>query len=128
MNDTLVKERKNSHDKKIMNFIKNNKLNVHQEMVTHSTPTYQNDGKSTSQVDYIFSNNNTTIVMEHDPINSSSHLPVIANLTKTLKATAKKGKNSNTTYKLLWEKVDKKEYQNVFNQLLATYNWNITMM
>ena len=111
-----------------MNFIKNNKLNVHQEMVTHSTPTYQNDGKSTSQVDYIFSNNNTTIVMEHDPINSSSHLPVISNITKTLKATAKKGKNSNTTYKLLWEKVDKKEYQNVFNQLLATYNWNITMM
>ena len=51
-----------------MNFIKNNKLNVHQEMVTHSTPTYHNDGKSTSQVDYIFSNNNTTIVMEHDLI------------------------------------------------------------
>jgi hypothetical protein len=132
MNDTLVKERKNSHDKKLMNFIKNNKLNVHQEMVTHSTPTfYHNDGKSTSQIDYIFSNNDvidTTIVMGHDPINSSSHLPVIANLTKTLKATAKKGKKSNTTYKLLWEKVDKKEYQNVFNQLLATYNWNITMM
>ena len=69
MNGTLVKERNNSHDKKLMNFIKNNKLNVHQEMVTHSTPTfYHNDGKSTSQIDYIFSNNDiidTTIVMEH---------------------------------------------------------------
>ena len=111
-----------------MNFIKNNKLNVHQEMVTHSIPTfYHNDGKSTSQIDYIFSNNDiigTTIVMEHDPINSSSHLPVIANLTKTLQATAKKGKKSHSTYKLLWEEVDKKEYQNVFNQLLTTCNWN----
>jgi hypothetical protein len=92
-------------------------------MVTHSNPTYHNDGKSMSQVDYIFSNNNTTIVMEHGPINSSSHLPVISNLTKTLKATAKKGKKSHTTYTLLWGKVDKKEYQNIFNQL-RTCNWN----
>ncbi|CAC5410172.1 unnamed protein product [Mytilus coruscus] len=128
MNGTLIKERNNSHDKKLAKFIKANKLNVHQEMITKSTPTfYHNDGKSTSQIDYIFSNNdviNTAMVMQQDPINSSSHLPVIANLTKRLKTEVKKGKKSHTTYKLLWEKTDKKEYRNVLNQMIATCNWN----
>ncbi|CAC5414819.1 unnamed protein product [Mytilus coruscus] len=44
--------------------------------------------------------------------------------TKRLKTEVKKGKKSHTTYKLLWEKTDKKEYRNVLNQMIATCNWN----
>ncbi|CAC5390633.1 unnamed protein product [Mytilus coruscus] len=111
MNDILLKERNNSHDTKLTKFVKTNKLNIHQEMITNSMPTfYHNDSKSTSQIDYISSNNdviNTAMVMEHDPMHSSTHLPIIANLTKRLKTEAKKGKKSHTTYKLLCSLADR---------------------
>ncbi|CAG2205053.1 unnamed protein product [Mytilus edulis] len=126
VNGTLKKKRNNSHDKKLAKFIKTNKLNVHQEMITNSTPTfYHNDGKSTSQLDYLFSNNdviNTAIEMQQAPINKSSHLPVIANLTKRLKTGVKKERKATQLTNFYGKKLTKKEYRNVLNQMIATCN------
>ncbi|CAC5400933.1 unnamed protein product [Mytilus coruscus] len=85
---------------------------------------YHNDGRSSSQIDYITSNNDileTTMVIQQSPINSSTHLPVKAITTKELDTKQQNRKKKNkTSYKLLWDKVDRKRYQSTFKELLAS--------
>ncbi|CAG2200016.1 unnamed protein product [Mytilus edulis] len=56
MNGTYLNDRNNSHDAKFKKFIKTNNMIIHPDMKSNQT-FYHNDGRSSSQIDYITSNN-----------------------------------------------------------------------
>ena len=128
MNGTLLTDRSNSHDIKLRKFAAKNMLNTYSEL--GKSPTfYHNDGHSSSQIDYIMSNHDIlelTTILVHDPTNVSSHTPVRATLSRKLASAKKSSKQSHTAFKLLWDKVDKREFQLTFRTLLTEcqINWD----
>lgn len=76
---------------------------------------YHNDGKSTSQIDYILTSNDiirTTTIYHQDPINTSTHVPVRAKTSlKLIMPHEQNLKSKTTAYRLSWEKADQSVYQ-----------------
>ncbi|VDH99106.1 Hypothetical predicted protein [Mytilus galloprovincialis] len=88
-----------------------------------SKPTYfHTDGKATSQIDYILSNNDillSTSIYCQDPVNTSTHVPVKACTNVYLKINKNsKFKANSVAYKLIWEEMDKDIYINEIDKHL----------
>ncbi|CAC5395416.1 unnamed protein product [Mytilus coruscus] len=113
LNVLLIPTRNNKHDISLKRFTSNNGLKPTQDI--QSKPTYfHTDGKATSQIDYILSNNDillSTNIYSQDPVNTSTHVPVKActNLYLDIKKNSK-SKTNTVAYKLIWEEMDKEIY------------------
>ena len=92
MNGTLIDDRSNAHDCKLKNFVKENKL-IHSDALSTQPTFFHHNGKSTSQIDYIllFGNfiNKTNILRQH-ATNTSTHVPVVAELCRCLSTSIQK--------------------------------------
>lgn len=106
LNGTLKTERNNFFNKR---FTSNIHLRPSIEVKNKQT-YYHNDGKSTSQIDYILTSNDiirTTTIYHQDPINTSTHVPVRAKTSlKLIMPHEQNLKSKTTAYRLSWEKAD----------------------
>lgn len=94
MNGTLINDKNNAHDRKLKNFVNENKL-LHSDALTTQPTFFHHNGKSTSQIDYIFSSgsfiNKTNILQQH-ATNTSTHVPVVAELCRCLSTSTQKSR------------------------------------
>ncbi|CAC5406056.1 unnamed protein product [Mytilus coruscus] len=121
LNGSLISTRNNKHDISLKQFTSVNGLKPTRDI--QSKPTYfHTDGKATSQIDYILSNNDillSTNIYSQDPVNKSTHVPVktCTNLYLEIKKNSKSQTNT-VAYKLIWEEMDKDIYINEIDKHL----------
>ena len=122
MNGILIYDRSNAHDCKLKNFVKENKL-IHSDALSTQPTFFHHNGKSTSQ-DYILSSgsfiNKTNILRQH-ATNTSTHVPVVAELCRCLSTSIQKSRIKESRYKILWDKADQNQYQEILKLLLSSY-------
>ena len=98
---TLINNRNNAHDCKLKNIVKENTLLHSDALSTHPT-FFHHNGNSTSQIDYILSSgsfiNKTNILRQH-ATNTSTHVPVVAELCRCLSTSIQKSRIKESRYK-----------------------------
>jgi hypothetical protein len=121
MNGTLIDDRNNAHGCKLKNFVKENKL-IHSDALSTQPAFFHHNGKSTSQIDYMLLSGNfinkTNILRQH-ATNTSTHVPVVAELCRCLSTSIQKSRIKESRYKILWDKAD--QYQEILKLLLSSY-------
>ena len=121
-NGSLSDKRTNPHDILLKNFVKDHNLYRHSDH--GDSPTFIGHTGSSSQIDYVLVNCQSVIsriiIEEKSPLNMSSHVPVLAQLTfmkKTINCNNVKTK-TRTVRKLNWEKLDRELYHRELEKLL----------
>ncbi|CAC5406067.1 unnamed protein product [Mytilus coruscus] len=121
LNGSLISTRNNKHYISLKQFTSVNGLKPTRDI--QSKPTYfHTDGKATSQIEYILSNNDillSTNIYSQDPVNTPTHVPIktCTNLYLEIKKNSK-SKTNSVAYKLIWEEMDKDIYINEIDKHL----------
>lgn len=133
LNATLKNSRNNSHDKMLKDFIlEMNLVNIMPE--TDQDTFFHCNGKSSSQIDYILTTDvdmfNSSLIQNQDPINLSTHVPIVGYFQEQLKKgmpKAQKYSKSIAKYKIEWERGDYHKYRNCLYKLLQDNMQNATL-
>ena len=114
LNGSLIRSN-NQQDRILQDFIKETALIP---TITENTPTYHHfRGNVTSQIDYIListelSNlSGKSDIKEREPLNVSSHDPVVVNFALTESINSQRKKKPKMSKKVNWNKMDLYEYQ-----------------
>ena len=115
MNGILINDRNNAHDYKLKNIVKENTL-LHSDALSTQPTFFHHNGNSTSQIDYISSSgsfiNKNNILRQH-ATNTSTHVPVVAELCRCLPTSIQKSRIKECRNKILWDKADQNQYQEI---------------
>jgi len=125
LNATLKKSRNNNHDKMLKDFIHEMNL-VNTTPETDQDTFFHHSGKSSSQIDYILTTDkeifDSSSMQKQDPINLSTHVPVVGYFHEQLKtgmSKIQKSSKSTAKYKIEWDRGNYDEYRKSLSNLLT---------
>ncbi|CAG2228458.1 unnamed protein product [Mytilus edulis] len=120
LNGTLLDSRNNKHDKILKSFVSEMGLSTGVDKDERHT-FFHHAWSSSSQIDYILVNDKKLIskynIDEKSSINLSAHTSVTVKTTIEIPANTKPAiKNKKAKFKLQWDKIDKRQYNNLIQQ------------